>query len=88
MYIAKIHVTYKPSILDPQAVAIKDAMNRLEFDDVENVVQGKYFEITLNNTDILAAQAEANAVCEKLLVNPTMETYTLELEEAADTLWK
>ncbi len=46
MFLAQVHVTYKPSILDPQAVAIKDAMHRLAFDQVTAVRQGKYFEIT------------------------------------------
>ncbi len=48
MYLAKVYVTYKPSILDPKGEAIKDALHRLDYENVAAVTLGKYFEINLN----------------------------------------
>lgn len=83
MYLAQIHVTYKPSILDPQAVAIKNAMHRLSFIEVANVVQGKYFELNVDVSDEAEATEQVNAICTQLLANPNMETYRFELKELA-----
>lgn len=84
MYLAQVHVTYKPSILDPQAEAIKSAMHRLNFTDVQAVQQGKYFEITLAANDSTTAESETQAICDQLLANPNMETYRFEVKELAN----
>lgn len=84
MYLAQVHVTYKPSILDPQAVAIRDAMHRLSFDQVESVRQGKYFELTLAAESAADAEAQTEAICDQLLANPNMETYRYEVKELAN----
>lgn len=84
MYLAQVHVTYKPSILDPQAVAIKNAMHRLNFDQVTAVRQGKYFEITLDAPTADVAEAQIEAICDQLLANPNMETYRYDVKELAN----
>lgn len=84
MYLAQIHVTYKPSILDPQGVAIRDAMHRLDFDTVTTVTQGKYFEVTLSAASAAIAEAEIEAICDRLLANPNMETYRYDVKELAN----
>lgn len=81
MYLAEIHVGYKPSILDPQAVTIQDAMTNLGFEAVSDVTLGKYFEISVDASSVKAATEIAQALCDKLLVNPTMETYRLKVRE-------
>ena len=79
MFLAKIYVTYKPSILDPQGEVIKSALHRMNFETVETVTQGKYFEVTMSNADEAAACDEAVAYTEALLINPNTETYRIDL---------
>ncbi|KRM88367.1 phosphoribosylformylglycinamidine synthase subunit PurS [Lacticaseibacillus thailandensis] len=75
MYKAKIFVNYKPSVLDPQAQAIHKALVRLGDDNVATVMMGKYFELTLTATDVDAATAQVDRICDRLLANVSMETY-------------
>ncbi|MCH5463259.1 phosphoribosylformylglycinamidine synthase subunit PurS [Lactobacillus sp. LC28-10] len=84
MFLAQVHVTYKPSILDPQAEAIKNAMHRLEFNQVTAVQQGKYFEITLDVPTVQQAEKQIDAICDQLLANPNMETYRYQVKELAN----
>lgn len=83
MYLAKIYVTYKPSILDPQGEVIKSALHRLNYKNVESVMQGKYFEIKLDAEDLITAKQEVEAFSDELLINVNMETFTYELSEIA-----
>mgnify|MGYP003365010129 CR=1 FL=1 len=83
MYLAKIYVTYKPSILDPQGEVIKSALHRLNYKNVESVIQGKYFEIKLDAEDLITAKQEVEAFSDELLINVNMETFTYELSEIA-----
>jgi phosphoribosylformylglycinamidine synthase len=84
MFLAKIYVTYKPSILDPQGEVIKSALHRMNFDSVETVTQGKYFEVTMNNDDEATAYDEAVAYTEALLINPNTETYRIDLLKSVE----
>ena len=77
---ARVFVTLKPGVLDPQGKAIEGALNGLGFEGVSGVRQGKMIELDLAATDEGAARAEAERMCEKLLANPVMETYRIELE--------
>ncbi|MEQ8653364.1 MAG: phosphoribosylformylglycinamidine synthase subunit PurS [Kiloniellales bacterium] len=77
---ARVHVTLKPAVLDPQGSAIKNALEQLGFSGVGDVRQGKLIEIELNQSDDQAAKAEIEAMCKALLVNEVIETYRLELE--------
>ncbi|MFT8324689.1 phosphoribosylformylglycinamidine synthase subunit PurS [Oenococcus sicerae] len=83
MYLAKVYVTYKPSILDPQGEVIKSALHRLNYKNVESVMQGKYFEIKLDAEDLITAKQEVEAFSDELLINVNMETFTYELSEIA-----
>ena len=86
---ARVHVTLKPGVLDPQGKAIAHALEALGFDGVADVRQGKYIEIDLKDGpggDDSAGGAEARAgdrvreMCEKLLANTVIENYRIEIE--------
>lgn len=83
MYKAKIRVTLRPSILDPQGKAVHHALANLGYDAVEKVRMGKYAELWIEADTQEAAEAVARAACEKLLANPVMEDFDIELEAVA-----
>ncbi len=76
---AKIHVTLKQGILDPQGKAIKHALDSLGFKNAENVRVGKYMELDVKETDKTKAEAQVKSMCEKLLANTIIEEYRYEL---------
>lgn len=76
---ARITVTLKTGVLDPQGKAIEGALGTLGFEGVEEVRQGKYFEIALKTADKAAAEAQLKAMCEKLIANTVIENYRIEL---------
>ncbi|MBK8772031.1 MAG: phosphoribosylformylglycinamidine synthase subunit PurS [Rhizobiales bacterium] len=76
---AKIKVTLKNGVLDPQGKAIEGALGHLGFAGVGQVRQGKYFEIELTETDRAKAEAQVQAMCEKLIANTVIENYAIEL---------
>jgi len=76
---AKVHVTLKNGVLDPQGKAIGHALETLGFAGVGDVRQGKYIEIELAEKDRTKAEAAVRQMCEKLLANTVIENYTVEL---------
>ena len=76
---AKVHVTLKNGVLDPQGKAIGHALGNLGFAGVGDVRQGKYIEIELAEKDRARAEAAVRQMCEKLLANTVIENYTVEL---------
>ncbi len=76
---AKIKVTLKKGVLDPQGKAIEGALGSLGFSGVEHVRQGKYFEIDMAETDRAKALSAARAMCERLIANTVIENYDIEL---------
>ena len=76
---AKIHVTLKQGILDPQGKAIEHALDTLGFNNAANVRVGKYMEVDLNETDRAKADAQVKRMCEQLLANTVIEEYRYEL---------
>ena len=78
---ARVTVTLRPGVLDPQGEAIRGALGAMGFAGVEGVRQGKLIEIALTAPDRAAAEAEVREMCEKLLTNPVIETYAVEIEE-------
>jgi phosphoribosylformylglycinamidine synthase len=76
---AKIHVTLKQGILDPQGKAIEHALDSLGFKNAENVRVGKYMELEVKETDKTKAEAQVKSMCEKLLANTIIEEYRFEL---------
>ena len=81
MYLAKVYISLKPTVNDPQGLTIKGGLHSLGFDSVETVRAGKYIEIRVNESSIQTAQEKINEMCRKLLANPVIETYRFELEE-------
>jgi phosphoribosylformylglycinamidine synthase subunit PurS len=77
---ARVTVTLKNGVLDPQGKAIGHALSGLGFDGVGSVRQGKVFDIELEGTDRAAAEAEIKAMCDKLLANTVIEDYLVELQ--------
>ena len=76
---ARVHVMLKDGVLDPQGEAVRHALGTLGFAGVESVRQGKVIELDLAETDPAAAEAAVKAMCEKLLANPVLEKYTVDL---------
>jgi phosphoribosylformylglycinamidine synthase subunit PurS len=76
---AKIHVTLKQGILDPQGKAIEHALDSLGFKNAANVRVGKYMELDVSETDKTKAEAQVKSMCEKLLANTIIEEYRYEL---------
>ena len=81
MYLAKVYISLKPTVNDPQGLTIRGGLHSLGFDSVETVRAGKYIEIRVNESSIQTAQEKINEMCRKLLANPVIETYRFELEE-------
>lgn len=77
---ARVHITLKNGVLDPQGKAVQNALGSLGFDGVGDVRQGKYMEIELAETDPAAAEKAVEAMCEKLLANTVIENYTIQIE--------
>jgi len=77
---AKIHVTLKQGILDPQGKAIEHALDSLGFKNAGNVRVGKYMEVDVNEADRAKADAQVKQMCEKLLANTVIEDYQYELQ--------
>ena len=78
---AKIFVTLKPSVLDPQGKAIHHAIETIGFHGIQDVRQGKYFEITINGAlSPDEAQAEIERMARDVLANPIIEDYRVELD--------
>ena len=81
MYLAKIYITLKPTVNDPQGLTIKGALHHLGFNIVEDVRAGKYMEVRINEEDTVKAQKQVTEMCQKLLANPIIENYRFELEK-------
>jgi phosphoribosylformylglycinamidine synthase subunit PurS len=79
---ARITITLKPGVLDPQGKAIAGALHALGFCSVGNVRQGKYIEVEVEESDPTRARAEIERMCEQLLANTIIENYAYELEAA------
>jgi phosphoribosylformylglycinamidine synthase subunit PurS len=76
---ARIHVTLKTGVLDPQGQAIAHALAGLGFTGVGDVRQGKYIEVDLAERDRAKAQDQVKQMCEKLLANTVIEKYAIDL---------
>lgn len=78
---ARIFVTLKNGVLDPQGKAIGHALHNLGFSTVGEVRQGKVIDIELSENDEMKARAELESMCEKLLANTVIESYEIELSK-------
>lgn len=85
IYLARVYVTLKPTVNDPQGLTIRGALHSLGFADVESVRAGKYLEIQITAEDRKKAEKQLTEMCRKLLANPVIEEFRFELEELART---
>lgn len=83
MFKATIAVTLRPSILDPQGKTTEHALHNLGYEKVEEVRVGKHIEVSIDVENREEAQKIAEEACEKVLSNPVMEDYSIELTEVA-----
>jgi phosphoribosylformylglycinamidine synthase PurS subunit len=74
---ARITVTLKNGVLDPQGKAIEGALGALGFEGVGSVRQGKVFDVQIESSDRVKAEADLKAMCEKLLANTVIENYSI-----------
>lgn len=81
MYLAKIIVTLRKSILDPQGKAVHHALQSLGMEAVHDVRMGKFIEMKINTTEQSDAERIAKNACDKLLANPVMEDYSFSVEK-------
>lgn len=81
MYLAKVYVTYKESILDPKGEAVKNAVHQMGYSEIDSVRIGKYFEVKVNSEDKQQVSKVVETISDKLLANVTMETFRYEIEE-------
>lgn len=86
MYNVKVYVTYKESILDPQGEAVRGAVHRMGFDEIDDIRIGKYFEIKVSKQEERSVEEVIETVCDKLLANVVMESYRYEIEEVKETV--
>lgn len=81
MFLARIYVTLKPAVNDPQGLTIKGGLQMLGFASVASVRAGKYLEVRLEERDRAAAEARVREMCQKLLANPVIEDFRFEVVE-------
>ncbi len=78
---ARIHITLKNGVLDPQGEAVHHALGSLGFEGLSNVRQGKVIDMDIAGDDPDAARASVEAMCQQLLANTVIESYQIELTE-------
>lgn len=81
-WLARIHVTLKAVVLDPQGEAVLHGLHQLGYTDVMGVRAGKYFEITLKAASEAAAEDAVRQMCDRLLANPVIERYDFTVAES------
>ncbi len=72
-----VTVTLKKDVLDPQGKVVKDTLNNLGMDNLKSIRQGKFFEIDVNENNVVEAEKKIKIMCEKLLVNLIIEDYKI-----------
>ena len=77
---ARVYVTLKAGVLDPQGQAVGKTLGRLGFAEVADVRVGKYIEVALDERDPERARQRVTAMCEELLVNPVIEEFRVEVD--------
>ncbi len=78
-YLAHVRVSFKPGIHDPESETISRALSRMGFDRIASLHAGKFFDIDIEASNRDEAVASAQKMCETLLANPVIETYTVEI---------
>ncbi len=78
---ARVFVTLKPSVFDPQGRTIAEALHSMGYSSIGDVRQGKYFELDVDAASGEQARAVASEVADKLLANPVIESYRVEIDQ-------
>ena len=81
MYQARIYITLKPTVNDPQGLTVLASLRRLGFENAEDVRVGKYLLVKVEETDRTEAERSVTEMCQKLLANPVIEEFRFDLEE-------
>ena len=81
MFLARINVTLKPTVNDPQGTTVLGGLKNLGFNSVRDVRVGKFLEVRVDETDPSQARSVVNDMCEQLLANPVIEQFSIELVE-------
>jgi phosphoribosylformylglycinamidine synthase subunit PurS len=79
MALARVYVTLKKSVFDPQGKTIHDALQSLGYQQVADVRQGKFFEVSLDGLSADQARAMTEEIARKVLANPVIESYRIEV---------
>ena len=82
MFLARVFITLKPTVNDPQGQTIHGGLRQLGFETVVSVRAGKYMEVRLDEATEAEARSKVEAMCDRLLANPVIEQYRFELERA------
>ena len=82
-FVAEVRVMLKPAVNDPQGLSIRNALRTLGFTGVEEVRAGKLIALTVEASDASAAQTSAEAMADRLLANPVIETFEVSVREVA-----
>ena len=80
-YLAQVDVMLKPLVNDPQGLAVLDGLSNLGFEGVQTVRVGKRIEVTIAAADSAVAESMVREMCERLLANPVIENFSLEITE-------
>lgn len=78
-YLARVYISLKPTVNDPEGLTIAGALGSLGFSGVAGVRSGKYFQVTVRGADQAAVEQQVDEMCARLLANPVIETYTFEV---------
>lgn len=81
MFLARVYVTLKPSVNDPQGLAIAGGLRSMGYSSVESVRAGKYLEVKINEAVRAAAEEKVQEMCRRLLANPVIEDFRYDLDE-------
>jgi phosphoribosylformylglycinamidine synthase subunit PurS len=81
MYLAKVYITLKPTVNDPQGLTIKGALHNLGFSIVEDLRAGKYMEIRISGSDQDSISSQVREMCQKLLANTVIENFRFDIEK-------
>lgn len=81
MYLARVDISLKPTVNDPEGTTIKGALHSLGFQSVESVRAGRYMEIRVDAASREEAEKQVTEMCRKLLANPVIEEFRFEIEE-------
>jgi phosphoribosylformylglycinamidine synthase len=82
-YLVEVLVEPKPGVNDPQGEAIYGGLRSLGYDGVAGVRAGRYFQVTIQAPDLAAATAVAESMCDRLLANPVIERYRVDVREVS-----